>query len=1484
MKTKQILASVLVLSLLAATGLAQNTGPVQYQRDTLMITPSNTLSSNFTAGAGITLTKGTIGKTVITGTTVAKGTNVILVTNGSVVTVHGQPGSGISVAQGTNIITVTNGSVVTVHGQPGTDSTAALTYLTNRTSANTTGLIGLTNDTAKVAAATFLTNRTSANTDGLVALTNNLSTNNLLSIVPTNGQLLLTGTNKFFPLVRGTDGQVLKMDGTNVTWGTDNAAAGTAGTNYSAGNVGATNIAIVAGSTGTNATGAIKTISPGGGLTISEQGTTNIILRAETNLQVIGLGQLTVGGIIVSNWIYSGESAYWTNGGDTYLDGNLNVIGNAAFQDNVYAGTATWANNLVVTNTFTASNKVTLGSVSVAGQVFTATNAVGAGKWSDATGLTQGQVDTRITSVGLTNDGAVLYANSLLAQSSTWYPRPDWTNSAAGTNHYILSRYYSTTNMSRVFPLAGTDNYIFSFSTTNHPFTFLAPGAAVVEFSMKRSNGGGDAATVKPEIYFSVGGVTYVEFPDASPVTLTDTEASYRSTVVIPTNIFLAANSELVLKFKVMTQTSTPDITIYAGSNSVTAVTIPFPAALVPPVGDGSGLTNLQDAYTYARSVTNGSLADWTKFGTNAIGSTASNSTRSILVSSNFLQSLNGAQTTNNALTLWGLYDTNVVGSTSSNATRSILVSSNFLQSLNGAQLTNNALTLWALYGTNVVGSTASNSTRTILVSSNFLQSLNGAVLSNDASPLKIVGSGDTTVSSNAGTYTISSTAGASATNFNAVGMNWLTVSNVANIATQTVNSLSATSLTIVGISPGVAVFHSSDTNLTNISNPTGQTRMLAYSNDVILWHGIPSGGTATIGTNFFNAEVSNSVRALNGYFTNLTVYNGLNLSTAYVANLTTTNFLALITNASLGWLTVTNLTNYGALRLSNNSNAVDYIAWAGAQAGAAANTNLMVYVNGTNLGNAGILNLVAASNTVIWGTNFGTTNIVHVAATASSTGTNLNNFAFTNALGTNLSLSGSLTVVGTQTVSVLDVTSLTIPISSTGLAVFNVNSNLTNFANGAGVLTNNGSGLLSWVAVGGGSGGGLTTNTLQFDGAPLSIKDGAVLTNITVYTNLNVDGKLQVGGLALTPQFLLWGFGAANGSVWTCTNSSNGGGQWGTIGLYGITNSATNAFGAVAATNATFTNLSVSGTLNLSTANVAVINATNANLASTNATLHNLNVLTNAMVGGLTVTNGITNAGPYFIQGTNLDTHIANIAASVAPASSGASAPAFRAFPLPTTNTSWGYGKAMYAGASLSFYGFPVAVSSSSGGTGSSIPATRTNSGMYKILASGSPAYSTLQAISFITWSNRSWSVSAGICITNMPGTNYYQFQLVNSGSQSYAPSGATCGFYAFETNAAAIGTNWLAQYYNGSSFVSADTGLKTTNFNRLTIASDGTNVTWFTNGVAFQSIAHSSINMTESVGWYFGGKVQNAAGLYSMFMTPVECWWEEFNERTYP
>jgi len=63
--------------------------------------------------------------------------------------------------------------------------------------------------------------------------------------------------------------------------------------------------------------------------------------------------------------------------------------------------------------------------------------------------------------------------------------------------------------------------------------------------------------------------------------------------------------------------------------------------------------------------------------------------------------------------------------------------------------------------------------------------------------------------------------------------------------------------------------------------------------------------------------------------------------------------------------------------------------------------------------------------------------------------------------------------------------------------------------------LTNNGSGALGWWPISAGSGPpGLTTNANQFLGVPLSIKDGAFLTNINVQSSLEVsNGWIYASG-----------------------------------------------------------------------------------------------------------------------------------------------------------------------------------------------------------------------------------------------------------------------------------------------------------------------------------------------------------------------------------
>ena len=132
-----------------------------------------------------------------------------------------------------------------------------------------------------------------------------------------------------------------------------------------------------------------------------------------------------------------------------------------------------------------------------------------------------------------------------------------------------------------------------------------------------------------------------------------------------------------------------------------------------------------------------------------------------------------------------------------------------------------------------------------------------------------------------------------------------------------------------------------------------------------------------------------------------------------------------------------------------------------------------------------------------------------------------LTNSTMSNAAGTiwlpNLVVWTNLTVVGTNSVTTLEATTLALSSATPGVTYFSTtNTNFTCLATGAvGTIlmsTNGAGGNLAWVGMPTGGGGGLTTNANQFAPDPLlSIKSAAQLTNGWFYPSNNIGPGLIV-------------------------------------------------------------------------------------------------------------------------------------------------------------------------------------------------------------------------------------------------------------------------------------------------------------------------------------------------------------------------------------
>lgn len=290
------------------------------------------------------------------------------------------------------------------------------------------------------------------------------------------------------------------------------------------------------------------------------------------------------------------------------------------------------------------------------------------------------------------------------------------------------------------------------------------------------------------------------------------------------------------------------------------------------------------------------------------------------------------------------------------------------------------------------------------------------------------------------------------------------------------------------------------------VGNPaTGWTNTLYGSASVTFTTN--SGGTvqltasgSPVGTNFYNAEVSNSVRSLNGFFTNLTVYSDFTVSNLSAVSFTLSNIAPGLAYFSTADTNLASLPTGSVGKILMATNGSSQYAW----------VDMPPVTNGPNWTVAGgnwghpaavVINFNDTTNmpwSIMCSKPSDTLTIDFNAMTDGriiqwsntylgltfdgySAYTNSGSVAFAGDMGvkSNLTVAGNLTVNGTNSVTEAEFGTLTVTNAvnlgttyvarfiisnvTAGVAYFDSSYILTNLAHATGVLTNNASGVMGW-------------------------------------------------------------------------------------------------------------------------------------------------------------------------------------------------------------------------------------------------------------------------------------------------------------------------------------------------------------------------------------------------------------------------------------
>jgi hypothetical protein len=135
-------------------------------------------------------------------------------------------------------------------------------------------------------------------------------------------------------------------------------------------------------------------------------------------------------------------------------------------------------------------------------------------------------------------------------------------------------------------------------------------------------------------------------------------------------------------------------------------------------------------------------------------------------------------------------------------------------------------------------------------------------------------------------------------------------------------------------------------------------------------------------------------------------------------------------------------------------------------------------------------------------------------------------------------------------------------------------------------------------------------------------------------------------------------------------------------------------------------------------------------------------------------------------------------------------------------------------------------------------------------------------------------------MAVTNsLSATNISKMCIFNTTFEGAGDANVRCGWRATTQNT--VGTNWIAEYYNGSSFVQLTTNAATCDvMHELGIAGDGTKIVWYMDGVSVATNA-TPANLGYTGGGILMG-VRSAANLAGFVLRDAELIYEEYSSTT--
>jgi hypothetical protein len=221
------------------------------------------------------------------------------------------------------------------------------------------------------------------------------------------------------------------------------------------------------------------------------------------------------------------------------------------------------------------------------------------GSGASLTGITAAQVGAVSTNdTGFVNlTGATVQVSSPVNGKDV--ANADWVRSLF-SGGYLL---YSSTNVSavdatafqflalqpaanavRTYNAVTQNQYIGSVITTSRFTTVYSP--ITVNAYIGQSAAGPDAVTVKPEIYYSYDGTNWLGDWDGQAQTITAGSNLYQWAISFPTIISTNSTGVWIKRvFKVASQTSTPDVSIYMGGTTPSHIGFTAPPELDPSLG-----------------------------------------------------------------------------------------------------------------------------------------------------------------------------------------------------------------------------------------------------------------------------------------------------------------------------------------------------------------------------------------------------------------------------------------------------------------------------------------------------------------------------------------------------------------------------------------------------------------------------------------------------------------------------------------------------------------------------------------------------------------------------------------------------------------------------------------------------------------------------------------------------------------------------------